>query len=183
MTDNGVPGMPPSVLGQMRGESLPPQGPFVPQAAPVQHRGFSAAALWDGVWDFRPEVDAWGEIPHPTQERIDTFRRKGAEFAVEAERLAREAEAAQRKLEKKREEARAKAQAEGKEYNEPFNAKKLLADVNEAIGEEHRLYNVMRDHVAEFCAGSPTREHLDGITDPTFRRFVDHIGSLINPEV
>jgi hypothetical protein len=37
--------------------------------------------------------------------------------------------------------------------------------------------------VAEFCAGSPTREELEKFNDFEFRAFVNWIGSLINPEV
>jgi hypothetical protein len=157
-----------------------PEGPFYPQPS---RGGFDAGDLWNGHYVLRPFVEAEGDVPHPTQERIDTFRRKGAEFAVEAEKLAREADAAQRKLDEKRQKAKEKAEAEGKEYVEPFNADKLLKDVEHAMSEERRLYDTMRDHVAEFCAGSPTRDELGALPDFKLRQFIDWIGSLINPEV
>lgn len=163
------------------------QGHYSPEPGhppgPRRAGGFDAGALWDGHYTLRPFVDAEGDIPHPTQARIDAFKRKGAEFAIEAERLARDAEAAQRKLDARREDARAKAEAEGKTYTEPFNATKQLKELEEAMSEERRLYDLMRDHVAEFCAGSPTREELGTLPDFKFREFVDWIGSLINPEV
>lgn len=157
------------------------QGPFYPQAP--QKRGFTAGELWDGDWDFSHYGGGKGSVPMPTQERIDLFRQRGAEFAVDLERLAYEARKAQAKVNAERRKAQEKARAEGKEYIEPFSAKKALKEIEEANAEEKRIYETMRGFVAEFCAGSPTREQLDILPDHEFRRFANYLGSQLDPEV
>lgn len=161
-----------------------PEGPFYPSAAPVpKKRGFTAGEMWDGEWDFTRYGGTRGVVPMPTQERIDLFRRRGAEFDIEAQRLLHEAKKAQAKLDVERRKAREKAALEGKDYIEPFSAKKLQKEHEEAEAEERRLYGQMRDYVTEFCAGSPTREQLDVLPDHEFRRFAYYLGEQLNPEV
>jgi len=169
----------------MRGEDpygqIPqPAGPYYPQAAPK--KGFTAGSTWDGAWDFTNFGGGTGYTPMPTQERIATFRRRGSEFTVEGERLIHEAEKAEAKTRAERRKAAEKAYGEGKEYIEPFSAKKSLKELEDAEAERNRLYDQMRDFVAEFCAGSPTREQLDALPDHEFRLFTNYLGEQINPE-
>jgi hypothetical protein len=185
-------GPPAHVLEQIRAEAggygaPQPTGPFDPgqgQAPPApRKRGFTAGEMWDGEWDITRYGGAKGVVPMPTQERIDLFRRRGAEFDIEAQRLLHEAQKAQAKLNAERRKAREKAASEGKDYIEPFSAKRLQKEHEEAEAEERRLYSQMRDFVAEFCAGSPTREQLDVLPDHEFRRFAYYLGEQLNPEV
>lgn len=165
--DNGVTssGAPPHVLAQMRG--IPePQGPFYPQAPPAP-QGFDAGTVWDGRYNLRPYVDASGEIPPPTQERIDRFQRDVARLLIELEQADRDAAAAQEK-----------ANTE----EDAFSVEAAMKEVEEAIAEKDRVVGLMKDHVADLCKGNPTRKQLEKLPEYVFRAFNDYIGRLINPE-
>src|SRR5215218_6557669 len=105
MTENGLTGPSPQVLAAMRGEDPYGHIPQPTQAyygqspeAPVK-RGFTAGDTWDGVWNFTHyEGGEKGNTPMPTQERIATFRRRGAEFIVEQQKISHEVRKADAKV-------------------------------------------------------------------------------------
>lgn len=162
-----------------------PDGPYLPDSS-AQY-GFRAGSLWEkeAKYDLSHYVKgngATGMIPHPTQERIDKFMEAGAMFEVEAMRLQHDAAEAQRKARAERMKAMQEAAAKGEEYVEPFDVETAKKEAKEALDELHRMHDQMRDHLAEFCKGHPTRAALGKLPDPEFRRFNNWVGSLINPE-
>lgn len=166
---------PPLGLPQHRGNgavSAAPD-PGVPMSASPSG-GFDAGAVWDGHYTLRPYADAEGDIPVPTQERIDDFRRKMGKFVVDLQKAADEQAKARRKAEEE--------QAKDPTYGENFDAERAMADLEQAIAEERRIYGEMRDHVAAFCKGKPTRKQLEKLPDVVFLKFADFVGGLINPE-
>ena len=184
MTDNGRTGPSPQVLAAMRGEDpygqIPqPSGPY----APTQKRGFTAGETWDGAWDFTHyEGGEKGDTPMPNQERIGIFRRRLSEFSVEAQRLFHEAQKADAKAKDERRKAAEKAYAEGKDYVEPFSAKKAIKEMEDAEAEDKRLHGLLREHMAEFCAGSPTLQQLNVLPDHEAMRFANYLAEQISPE-
>lgn len=163
-----------------------PDGPYLPDSS-AQY-GFRAGSLWEreAQYDLSHYVKgngATGVIPHPTQERIDKFMEAGAMFEVEAMRLRHEAEQAQAKANTERRKAMMDAAEKGEEYVEPFDVEAAKKEVKEALAKLHDMHEQMRDHLAEFTKGHPTRAQLGKLPDPEFRRFNNWVGSLINPEV
>lgn len=149
---------------------------------PSATSGFDAGNLWDGHYVLRPYVDAEGDIPIPTQQRIDNFRRKMGVFALDLQKAADDAARAQRKAEAEARKAELAAIEKGEEVDtEPFDVEKAKADLEEAIAEERRIYDEMREHVATFCQGHPTKAQLNKLPDAVFLKFVDFVGGLINP--
>ena len=104
-------------------------------------------------------------------------------FEVEALRLQHEAQQAQAKANAERRKAMQDALQAGEEYIEPFDVEEAKKEVKQALKELHEMHDQMRDHLAEFCKGHPTRAALGKLPDPEFRRFNNWVGSLINPEV
>ena len=163
-----------------------PEGPYY--SPNMQEHGFTAGSVWDkeAAYDLSTYVKgngATGTIPHPTQERIDKFMEAGAMFEVEAMRLQHEAETKQAKANAERRKAMLEAAKKGEEYVEPFDLEQTKKEVLEALQELKNSHDRMRDHLAEFCKGHPTRAVLGKLPDPEFRRFNRWVGSLINPEV
>lgn len=183
----GVPGQGPN------GTTAPvvpqPQGPFYPSGvAQPSPSGFTAGAVWEreaqyNLSHYVKGNGATGMIPHPTQERIDKFMEAGAMFEVEAMRLQHEAAEAQRNANAERHKAMTEAAQKGQEYVEPFDVEQAKKEAKAALKELHEMHDQMRDHLAEFCKGHPTRAALGKLPDPEFRRFNNWAGSLINPEV
>lgn len=187
----GVPGQGPNGTTGAASQGVPvfpqPEGPYFPSGG-SQQRGFRAGSLWDqeAAYDLSRYVKgngATGSIPHPTQERIDKFMEIGAMFEVEAQRLKHEAAEKQRQLNAERRKKMMEAAEKGEEYVEPFDVEEAKKEVKEALAELHRMHDEMRDHLAEFCKGHPTRAALGKLPDPEFRRFNNWVGNLINPEV
>lgn len=181
----GVPGQGPNGTSGAAPTFPQPDGPFYPE--PQQH-GFTAGSVWEreAAYDLTAYVKgngAVGTIPHPTQERIDKFMEAGAMFEVEAMRLQHEAQEKQRQANAERTKAMQEAAAKGEEYIEPFDVEAAKKEAKEALAKLHQMHDEMRDDLAEFCKGHPTRAALGKLPDPEFRRFNNWVGSLINPEV
>lgn len=128
--------------------------------------GFDAGTIWDGRYNLRPYADVIGEIPPPTQERMDRFQRNVAMLMLELEKAERDA-------------AEAQDRASG---SDGFDYDKAVTEVDEAMAEKARIIGVMKDHVSELCNGKPTRKQLDKLPEYVFRAFNDYIGGLVNPE-
>jgi hypothetical protein len=182
----GIPGQGPN--GSPPAAFPQPEGFFSPDPSGATQHGFTAGSMWDreAKYDLSNYVKgnaATGTIPHPTQERIDAFMEAGAFFEVEAMRLQHEAAMQQRQLNAERQKKIKEAAKKGEVYIEPFDVEEAKKEAKEALSELHRLHDQMRDHLAEFCKGHPTRAALGKLPDPEFRRFNNWVGSLINPEV
>ncbi len=138
------------------------QGPFASSPTPS---GFDAGEGWDSHWSFRAAgVDAEGDIPMPSQAKIDNFQRTVAKLIIKLD-----------EAEKKEREARAEGEGDKRTVEE------RMAEVEEAIKLKREVYNRFRDAAANVCSGSPSRKELGQLNEPTFIRFLNWLGGLLNP--
>jgi hypothetical protein len=141
---------------------------FAPTPVPISG-GFDAGEGWDSHYSFKAAgVDAEGDIPMPSQTKIDNFQRSMAKLFIDldvAERQEREARAA----------------TEDERDTRP--AEERMAEVEEALKLKREVYSKFRDAAANVCSGSPSRKELGQLNEPTFLRFLNWLGGLLNPNV
>ena len=133
---------------------------------PASTGGFDAGQGWDSHYDLRAAgVDAVGEIPMPSQTKIDNFQRTMAKLFIDLD-----------VAEKQEQAARSETEADTRSVEE------RMAEVDEALKLKRDVYNSFRDAVANVCSGSPSRKELGQLNEPTFLRFLNWLGGLLNPE-
>src|SRR5215204_1940177 len=125
-----------------------PEGPFLPQGGARQKEYdpdvFDAGDFWKVGYNFRAAgikgPEGKGDVPHPTQARIDTFERAEATLAVEFEVARQQAVEAQKKLE---------AFLQSDEASEDSAIRdKLMAEMEKAFAEKEKTLKLMREQVA-----------------------------------
>jgi hypothetical protein len=129
--------------------------------------GFDAGVGWDSHYDLRAAgVDAVGDIPMPSQPKIDNFQRTMAKLFIDLDVA---------------EQQERNARAEGE--TDTRSAEERMAEVEAALKLKREVYNKFRDAAANVCSGSPSRKELGQLNEPTFLRFLNWLGGLLNPEV
>jgi len=113
----------------------------------------AAEAVPAETWDFRPHVDAHGTIPEPPDEELKQFQRGLLELS---------------------DDVRAERKARGD-------------DTEVALTEQYDLSEKQwaraTDLVVALCAGSPTREQIEGLPGRVQTAFLQHVIGLYGPEV
>lgn len=205
MTENGPP---PHVLQAMQnpdpwGQIPQPQGPFAPQESPqAQAQGvpeppafFDAGDFWKVGYDFRKAgVDAHGEVPMPSQAKIDRYERTRMLLDSELGKLEREVlrpfEAMQEDYDKAEFYYR---QAKGSGRHDEAHAHKaemerLLDEANlteemadKALERKSQIISSYKDAVAALCSNKPTRKQLEGLPENIFMPFMSYLGRHLNP--
>ena len=134
---------------------------------PVPTGGFDAGQGWDSHYDLRAAgVDAVGDIPMPSQPKIDNFQRTMAKLFIDLD-----------VAEQQERDARTEGEADTR------SAEDRMAEVEAALKLKREVYNKFRDAAANVCSGSPSRKELGQLNEPTFLRFLGWLGGLLNPEV
>ncbi len=153
-----------------------PAGPFAPDPAPQyapapMPESFEAGDTWKGHWNFKPGgVDAEGYIPMPSQPKIDKFQRAMAKLFIDLE----VAERAERE---------ARAKAETKDTPDARTADEMMAEVNEALKLKAEVFDKFATALSDVCSKSPNKTQLKGLNEIDLKRFINHVGRLLNPEV
>lgn len=145
---------------------------FSPAPASLSAGGFTAGGGWDGYYNFKPGgVQAEGHTPMPSQAKIDRFQRAMAELFVELDVAEKQA-----------------AQAEIKDGVDALDgggrtAEELMAEVDKAIALKKDIFERFCDALADVCSNKPTKKQLQSLNEIDLKRYINHIGGLLNPEV
>jgi hypothetical protein len=113
----------------------------------------AAEAVPEETWDFRPHVDAHGTIPEPTEEHLKTFQRGLLEITDEVT-------------------AERRGRGEDAEVS-----------LTEQFDLSEKQWAKATDMVVQICAGSPSREQIDGLPGRIQTAFLQHVLELYGPEV
>ena len=150
---------------QLNGGAFPPAtGPFrqgkppMPAPSPPEPEGFDAGDVWRFPYNLNPYVNAQGEIPPPSQERLNRFNRAMGKLMVDYQNAAAEAEKADAQARKE--------VAEKQERGEVIEPELVTMEiVEEAIAEKEKAISRVKDAVADLCNGKPTRKQLESLPE------------------
>jgi len=139
-----------------------PDGPFYP--TPISSGGFDANDAWDSAYNLRlKDGGGVGEIPVPSQTKIDNFQRTIAKLFIDLDEAAR-----------KENEARS---------DDTRTAEERMTEVDEALKLKHEVMGKFCDALANVCSNQPTRKELGKLNEPQLFRFIEFVGGLLNPNV
>ena len=144
------------------------QGPFYPQAAPPEPEDFSGDSIWHFTYNFGKYAkgkEIKGEVPVPTQARIDAYERDITMLRVELDHAARA-------------EQQAIAQAEAAQGQSLEEAR---ANVERAFEFKRAVMDKMRDALAAFCGGHPTRKQFDLLPENALIAFNNAVQRKLSP--
>lgn len=202
---NGVRGLQAEAWANRQPLGIPePQGPFYPQpqqASPQppsgsqEPDGFTAGSFWGASYDFRPVgINAHGDIPIPSQAKIDNYGRKTALLDYERQRIAREILKPFERLQEQGEDAErfwnaareaGDAEAAGKwraELDRIEGEVKLTEEMFDSAQErKDELLSGYKDAVSNLCSGKPTRKQLEKLSEPDLYGFMNYLGGKLAP--
>ncbi len=144
------------------------QGPFVSQAPPED---FSGDDVWKFTYNFGKYAkgkDVKGEVPVPTQARIDKYERDFTKIQVELEVASRQ-------------EQRAIAQMEEAHQGQGPTLEEAMAAVERTLALKAKAVDGLRDCLADFCGGHPTRKQFDLLPENALIAFSNAIRRKLNP--
>lgn len=149
-------------------EQMMANGAGFPAPTPdVSPGGFDSGAGWDSHWTFRDaqgQVTAEGDIPMPSQTKIDNFQRTIAKLFVDLDEAARK-------------------ENEARDPEAERTAEQRMAEIDEALKLKHEVMGKFCDALANVCSDSPNRKQLKGLNEPQLFRFIEFVGGLLNPNV
>lgn len=155
---------------------------YIPQTSvpPNGIAGLGSAALpddfsGDDVWRFTYNFGKYapaskpikGEVPTPTQPRIDSYERDLSRITVELEHAAGEETRALARLEA--------SQGEGRSVEE------AMAGVERAFALKSEVLEKLKDAMANFCGGHPTRKQFDLLPENALFAFNNAIRKKLSP--
>lgn len=154
------------------GNGMPytPQGPFTPGASP-EPDDFSGDSVWKFTYNFgkySKGKEVRGEVPVPTQARIDAYERDLTMLRVELDHAARQEQAAIQ-------------QAEAAQQGQGQSIEEARATVERAFEFKRQVMDKMRDVLADFCAGHPTRKQFDLLPENALIAFNNAIQRKLSP--
>jgi hypothetical protein len=170
-----------------------PEGPFYPTQEPD---GFTAGSFWDASYNFKPVgIDAQGEIPIPSQAKIDNYNRKTMLLDFQRQRVAREvgrpfeqlleqAQDAQRTLDKALQAGDDNAIAAWRSELRRLEGEINLTEemLTETQKQKDELLSSYKDAVANLCSNKPTRKQLEKLSEPDLYGFMNYLGRKLAPE-
>ena len=206
MTENGYTGPSPQVLAAMRGEdpyaAIPqPTGPYNPQPKQDLPDVFDAGTFWKVGYDFTAAgVDATGEVPMPSQAKIDRYERTTFLLQNELEKLERQVVTPFERLQEEAEEAqyqllKAKSTRNPQGERDEAAIEKHKAEIerlressyvteaqyDEAKSRASEIYGQLREALSILCSNKPTKKQLEGLPDNMFIPFKNYIEGKLNP--
>src|SRR5215218_1415221 len=175
-----------------------PQGPFYPTQAsspqPVSD-SFDAGDLWKVHYNLRPYVNAEGDVPPPSQVKIDKYQRTMSVLLIEADKADREASKPTLTVSRELEAARVKLR-QAREEGDDAGLKKWHAEVDrlaealqlteeqvdKALADKAEIISKFKDAVAELCSNKPTRKQLEALPENVLKAFMNYLGRHLDPE-
>lgn len=191
----------------MRGEDpyahIPQPGPPIsfnpkPEAPAV----FDAATFWKVGYDFTAAgVEAKGEVPMPSQAKIDRYERTTFLLGNELERLERQVVTPYERLQEDAEEAKyqllkaktTRDPATGERDEEAIERWKAKIErlressyvseeqYDEAKARAAEVYGQLREALAVLCSNKPTKKQLEALPDNIFIPFKNYVEGKLNP--
>jgi hypothetical protein len=149
------------------------QGPFYGQPAPTpEPDDFSGDSVWTFTYNFGSYAkgkDIAGAVSIPSQARIDKYERDISMLRVELDHAARA-------------EQQAIAQAEAAQHTTGGpTLEEARAAVERAFDLKAEVMNKMRDALADFCAGHPTRKQFDLLPENALIAFNNAVQRKLAP--
>jgi hypothetical protein len=147
------------------------QGPFVPTPVAPEPDDFSGDNVWKFTYNFGKYAkgrDVKGEVPTPSQARIDKYERDLTMLQVELEHAARQ-------------EQQAVQQAEAAQQGAGLSIEEARETVERAFAFKQQVMDKMRDALADFCGGHPTRKQFDLLPENALIAFNNALRRKLNP--
>lgn len=145
------------------------QGPFMSQAPPPDD--FSGDDVWKFTYNFGKYAkgkDITGEVSTPTQARIDKYERDLTLLRVELDYAARQ-------------EQEAIQQAEAAKQGGGPSLEEARQTVERAFEFKRQVMDKMRDALADFCGGHPTRKQFDLLPENALIAFNNAVQRKLSP--
>lgn len=145
------------------------QGPFYPTPEPDD---FSGDDVWKFTYNFGKYAkgkDVRGEVPIPTQARIDAYERDYTRVQVEMGYAAQQEERALRQADE------AKAGEGG------ISLEEAMQYLDNAFKAKTESVDKLRDVLAAFCGGHPTRKQFDLLPENALVAFNNAIRRKLDP--
>jgi len=151
--------------------------------------------LWKVHYNLKPYVNAEGDVPPPTQVKIDKYQRTISVLLIDADKADREAnkptlaigrelEAARMSLQQARQGGDNDAAAEWQtEVDRLEEARELTEEqIDKALAAKAEIISKFKDAVAELCSNKPTRKQLEALPENVLKAFMNYLGRHLDPE-